>query len=322
MHHLALSSQDPAHRPSATRPVGPALPDRRPAARARHSLLVNGYPGLGLPHGCGSYPGALSRYLLAAPRTREPYAVPARTPVDGGPLCACCSPPRAPGNPSRFRPGPGCSPRLRLLVPGDLTRWRIPHRPLSPVPARCPVGQGTPCGSGPDTGGLWPSYRQVLTAPRAWEPSRFRPGHGWTDSPPIAWASDLGYPGGPGPHRGSGLGGYPSGNPFLLGHPSHDSEAVPQNTDGDSPSGDPAPRATRQTSEYDGSSGGPTPFDPGRESHGRRPLLGTLERHSTTAIAAVLPEDAMGSTPVGSSTLHDARDCPGSTTHMLISGHA
>ena len=153
MHHLALSSQDPAHRPSATRPVGPALPDRRPAARARHSLLVQGYPGLGLPHGCGSYPGALSRYLLAAPRTREPYAVPARTPVDGGPLCACCSPPRAPGNPSRFRPGPGCSPRLRLLVPGDLTRWRIPHRPLSPVPARCPVGQGNPL--------------------------RFRPGHGW-----------------------------------------------------------------------------------------------------------------------------------------------
>ena len=241
--------------------------------------------------------------------------------MDGGPLCACCSPPRAPGNPSRFRPGPGCSPRLRLLVPGDLTRWRIPHRPLSPVPARCPVGQGTPCGSGPDTGGLWPSYRQVLTAPRAWEPSRFRPGHGWTDSPPIAWASDLGYPGGPGPLRGSGLGGYPSGNPFLLGHPYHESEAVPQNTDGDSPSGDPAPRATRQTSEYDGSSGGPTPFDPGRESHGRRPLLGTLERHSTTAIAAVLPEDAMGSTPVGSSTLHDARDCPGSTTHTLISGH-
>ena len=30
----------------------------------------------------------------------------------------------------------------------------------------------------------------------------------------------------------------------------------------------------------------------------------------------------MGSTPAGSSTLQDARDCPGSTTHIHITGHA
>ena len=154
-------------------------------------------------------------------------------------------------------------------MPGNPTWLRIVPRGISPILAHRSARLGTPRGSGPDTVG--PSALRALGR-RTWD-DKVRPGA-------RIMAPDLGDPSGSllrsarlGTPRGSGpdtvgllalraLGrrtwddkvrpgarimapdlGYPSGSLLLLiGAPSRDSEVRHQNTDGDSPGGDPAAR--------------------------------------------------------------------------------
>jgi hypothetical protein len=68
------------------------------------------------------------------------------------------------------------------------------------------------------------------------------------------------------------------------------------------PAGDLRRKEILQISEYDGSTDGSSPSDLRRELHGWHPPYGTLKRHPTTAITAVLLEDVSDSTPASSST--------------------